>query len=640
MKAKRLERYRWLLYNNAPLIGGWLRRKMVERLMKDGAPEAVRVLEEAAAHNDDEQIRSESMTALRRLAEQGNAEAQEALCRLTIFHDLPLARENALALSCAPRDASQRALFYFLTGQWDEYEGLDFDRSLLRGAYNAGDERLRQRIGEQARGAGRVEWVEVVSRRQGLQLGEVTDGEWEVTLETLSGSRRWAEMWRLAQEAPARWGARLLQRLSATEWVPEGDGARAEYEELVRLAGRWTETGSGSLAWRRSVLEGHKRPVSCLAISPDGRLLASGIDDGRVRLRNLADGAPLKTLIGHSRITCLAISPDGRLLAGGTADTGVWLWSLPDGARLHWWDWMEDDLYTPTKRTVECIAFSPDGRILASGYQQLDLRLQFRSMPDGARSSSMENLLSHIWRAYNLAFSPDGSALAIWSASRFVTLWNLRNSGYLVMPMPNKSPLNVKSLAFSPDGRTLVGGASETVCLWSLPDGAPQWRHRPLWTRPRPDDLPLKTLEGHEDRITSLAISPDGRILASGSRDCTVRLWSLPDGMPLKILRGDSGPLYCLAFSPDGRTLASGGMDNVAQLWSVNPFYRMPISQTGVGDLVWAEESLRNSNLNAEQRNCLEFVAALIRLRRRFDIQLGEPIRRIEAGEFDIEIEK
>src|SRR5262245_8584611 len=143
MKAKRMEKSRRLLYSNTPLIGGWLRRKMVERLMKDGAPEAVRVLEEAAAHNDDEQIRSESMTGLRRLAEQGNAEAQEALCRLTIFHDLPLARETALALSCAPRDASQRALFYFLTGQWDEYEGLDFDHSLLRVAYNAGDERLR-----------------------------------------------------------------------------------------------------------------------------------------------------------------------------------------------------------------------------------------------------------------------------------------------------------------------------------------------------------------------------------------------------------------------------------------------------------------------------------------------------------------
>jgi WD40 repeat protein len=633
MEAKLLETYQRLLYSNTPLIGGWLLRKTVERLMNDGTPEAVRVLEEAATHNGDAQIQFKIVTALRRLAEQGDAEAQEELCRLTIFHDLPLARETALALSCAPRDASQRALFYFLTEQWDEYERLDFDHSLLRGVYQAGDEKLRQRIGERARGAGRVEWVEVVvGRGQGRQLGEMTDREWEVTLEVLSGSGRWAEMWRLAQEAPAKWGARLLRWLSDAGWAPEGDAARADYEELARLAGRWTETGLDSLARRRGVLEGHKGPVTCLAISPDGRLLASGSDDMTVRLWNLADGAPLKTLECKTRITCLAISSDGRTLAAGAKM--VRLWSLPDGAPLTLEESDPDASYCIP---VDCIAISPDGRILAGGYRSYPL--QFWSMPDGARLSSMEKRFGRHSTVYSMAFSPDGSVLAGWTGwnDEVLSLWNMR-SGRWYSPMRGTHSPSDRSLAFSSDGRMLVGGADETVYLWSLPDGTPWWRQpddTPNFTRP--EYMAQKKLEGHESHITSLAISPDGRILASGSRDCTVRLWRLPDGAPLNILKGESS-VHSLSFNPDGHTLASGSGCNV-ELWSVNSFCYAPISQASIGDMVWAQETLRNGNLNAEQRNCLEFIAALIRLRRRFDIQLSEPTRRIEAGEFDIEIE-
>lgn len=77
----------------------------------------------------------------------------------------------------------------------------------------------------------------------------------------------------------------------------------------------------------------------------------------------------------------------------------------------------------------------------------------------------------------------------------------------------------------------------------------------------------------------------------------------------------------------------------MVRLWTLNTFSRFPIGQTSLEDLALVQETLRDGNLPAEERNCLEFIAALMHLWRRFDIEVGEVPRRIEVGEFDIEVE-
>jgi len=109
----------------------------------------------------------------------------------------------------------------------------------------------------------------------------------------------------------------------------------------------------------------------------------------------------------------------------------------------------------------------------------------------------------------------------------------------------------VWSVSFSPDGQ-LIASASrdQTVKLW------------------RPNGTLVATLIGHKDSVTSVAFSPDGQLIASGSWDGTVRLWRR-DGTPRGMLRGHLGRVYGVSFSPNGQRIASAGGDGTIRLWSV-----------------------------------------------------------------------
>ena len=172
---------------------------------------------------------------------------------------------------------------------------------------------------------------------------------------------------------------------------------------------------------------------------------------------------------------------------------------------------------------VASVKFSPDGKLLAvGGYQEVRLI-------DSATGKPLATLSGHADYVRSLAFSPDGKMLAAAGGppqrGGEIKIWDISS---IVAP------------GFSPANAALKGGATL-----------------------------LKTLLGHKDCIYSVAWSPDGKLLASGSYDKMVKLWDAATGQEVKNLQDHIDAVFAVAFSPDGKHLASGSQDRSVKIWDI-----------------------------------------------------------------------
>ena len=255
--------------------------------------------------------------------------------------------------------------------------------------------------------------------------------------------------------------------------------------------------------------------VFSVAFSPRKWLLASGDQDGIVRLWNLHSREELRPLAGHrNAVLGLAFSPDGRLLASGSLDHTVTLWEPEASLRRQRRTLRAED-------SVWAVEFSPDGRLLAT-CGGLDLKVRLWNPANGAL---LRTLSGHDERVTALAFSPDGRLLASGGGrdDETVRLWNPA-SGALLRTLTTGHRGDTDSVAFSPDGRLLATSATSdgTVRLWDPATGA---------------HLRTLTGNGHAGKAAFSptgwrAGGPTGWLLASASGDMA-QLWYLapPNGL-------------------------------------------------------------------------------------------------------------
>ena len=296
----------------------------------------------------------------------------------------------------------------------------------------------------------------------------------------------------------------------------------------------------------RDVLE-HPSAVSSVSFSYDGQLLATSCIDGQVRIWSVDSGRLVREFMAHTgkswRVRFIPGGDDQTIVSTG-ADAFIRIWSATTGEELQRFD---------------SYGNQHDPSIFAITHDSL---IAFQATPTtvkiwNPKTQRTVDLLD-VGKADDLEFSPNGEWLVVASA-RDISMWSVQSGEKLYEVVGDARA--VRSVAFSPNGSTLVSGSNDrTLKLWpvsSQTDNA-------SFGSPR-------TLTGHTAILGAVTYSPDGRLLASAGDDEGIRMWDPQTGEQRAVLKGHAGAVVDLAFSPDGKILASAGNDGSARLWRAPP---------------------------------------------------------------------
>ena len=256
------------------------------------------------------------------------------------------------------------------------------------------------------------------------------------------------------------------------------------------------------------------------------------------------DAGQVRVFEGHPHpVTCTALSADGRRALAGTTDGAIWLWDVDSAKVLR--------RSQGPKEPITCLAFAADGKHWLSGDKQ-GLVLSW----DADTSKEVHRFEGHRDAIEGLLFAKNGKQVHLLSVGGGVDAtfrrWDLEKCVEIEQRRVSKTTAHVYAAAIAPDGKCVACGYATTVRLWDT------------------SGKELAKLDGHKGRVLCMAFSPDGKFVASGSKDKTVRVWDVAGKREFRIHEGHKGAVTSVAFSADGQRLLSGGDDHTVRLWDVN----------------------------------------------------------------------
>ena len=382
------------------------------------------------------------------------------------------------------------------------------------------------------------------------------------------------------------------------------DGRRIVTASADQTARIWDAATARPLA----VLSGHGDFVQSPAFSPDGRRIvtASGDQTARIwdaatanrspsfrvtaiwscrlrsrpmvnellpppKMRPRASGtrtrpsrSPYYPAIA-TLVRMVAFSPDGRHIVTASLDWTAQIWNAASNMQLA--------VLTELGDYIADAAYSPDGQRIAIAALS---EAQTARIVDAATARQIVGLSGHEHAVRSVAFSPDGRRIVTASNDRTARIWDAASGVQLAvlsghgkgLPADNEGG-NVRSAAFSPDGRRIVTASNDrTARVWDAATG----RQLAILRQ----DVPIRTAE----------FSPDGRRIVTASADQTARIWDADTAKPLRVLSGHDDFVWSAAFSPDGRRILTASFDQTVRVWDAETAKQLTVL-TGHGDNVW-----------------------------------------------------
>ncbi len=322
----------------------------------------------------------------------------------------------------------------------------------------------------------------------------------------------------------------------------------------------------------------HRGSIYSLAYSPDGKLIASGDSfetpaRSSIAVWDAATGKQLHRLEGHGHVVrWLAFAPDSRRLAAACGDGSLRIWDTT----------AEKEIVKIKESSFESAAFTPDGKAVAASHQHGVGVWDAATGRKLAHMSGLRELVRFV------AISPDGKHLAGCGQYGTVLLWERETAKEV-----RRFKLDAKyggQVAFSPDGKRLVFGAGERICLWDVATGAEVRRIQTedgrlpaqpfrcggailvsygdnirLWNVATGEEV--RHIDSPRNQLTAAALSPDGKVIVMGCRHATLRLWDAATGKELQHRDGHDRGVLSVYFSPDGKAVATASGEPVFRLW-------------------------------------------------------------------------